>query len=57
MNDGSFVSPELRARIRAGALPVAAAFGAIGLSPNMLTLLGFGISAIAAMSAAVELWL
>ena len=50
------VTPELRARVRGAALPIALAFGRMGLSPNALTVLGFGISVIAALVAAQGLW-
>ena len=54
---GSIVSPDLRARVRAGAEPIARLFGRVGLTPNMLTLIGFGIAVIAAWAAASQLWL
>ena len=50
------VSPELRARVRGAALPVALGLGRMGLSPNALTVLGFGISVIAAIVASQGLW-
>ena len=53
---GSFVSPELRARVRGAALPIALAFGRLGLTPNALTVLGFGISVIAAVAASQQAW-
>ena len=40
----SIVSPELRARVRGMAVPVALGLGRLGLTPNSLTLLGFGIA-------------
>jgi archaetidylinositol phosphate synthase len=52
----SLVSPELRARVRGAALPVALALGRLGLTPNALTVLGFGISVVAGIAAAVGLW-
>lgn len=54
---GSVVTPDLRARIRSGAEPIARIFGRLGLTPNMLTLVGFGIAVIAAWAAAAQLWL
>jgi CDP-diacylglycerol---glycerol-3-phosphate 3-phosphatidyltransferase len=54
---GSIVSPELRARVRGAATPIAAGFGRIGLTPNHLTLIGFGIASVAAVAAAQQLWL
>jgi CDP-diacylglycerol---glycerol-3-phosphate 3-phosphatidyltransferase len=54
---GSIVSPELRARVRGAAIPVALAFGRMGLTPNALTLLGFGISVLAGIAAAQQAWI
>ena len=54
---GSVVSPELRARVRGLALPIALAFGRMGLTPNALTLLGFGISVVAAIAASQQAWI
>jgi CDP-diacylglycerol--glycerol-3-phosphate 3-phosphatidyltransferase len=54
---GSLVSPELRARVRGLILPVALAFGRLGLSPNALTVIGFGISLVAAIAAARQAWI
>jgi phosphatidylglycerophosphate synthase len=54
---GSIVSPELRARIRGVATPVALGFGRLGLTPNHLTLIGFGIAVVAAVSAAQQAWI
>jgi CDP-diacylglycerol---glycerol-3-phosphate 3-phosphatidyltransferase len=51
------VSPEWRARIKAGAQPVAEALGRLGLSPNALTVLGFAISSLAGAMALAQLWL
>ena len=39
---GSMISPETRARVRGLAVPIALAFGRLGLTPNALTLIGFG---------------
>jgi CDP-diacylglycerol---glycerol-3-phosphate 3-phosphatidyltransferase len=54
---GSIVSPELRARVRGAAIPIALAFGRMGLTPNALTLLGFGISVLAGIAAAQQAWI
>jgi phosphatidylglycerophosphate synthase len=54
---GSLVSPELRARVRGVARPIAIGFGRLGLTPNHLTLIGFGIAIIAAVAAAQQAWI
>jgi CDP-diacylglycerol--glycerol-3-phosphate 3-phosphatidyltransferase len=54
---GSIVSPDLRARVRGLAEPIARGFGRLGLTPNHLTLIGFGIAIIAAAAAAQQQWL
>jgi phosphatidylglycerophosphate synthase len=54
---GSIISQELRARVRGVATPIAAGFGRLGLTPNHLTLIGFGIAVLAAVAAAQESWL
>jgi phosphatidylglycerophosphate synthase len=54
---GSLVSPELRTRVRGLAEPVARGFGRLGLTPNHLTLIGFGIAVVAAWAAASQAWL
>ena len=54
---GSIVSPELRARVRGVAVPIALAFGRMGLSPNALTVIGFGIAVVAAIAAAQQAWI
>ena len=54
---GSFVTPELRARIRALMTPIAVGLGRLGLSPNALTVIGFLIAVVAAAAAAAQLWL
>jgi phosphatidylglycerophosphate synthase len=54
---GSLVSPELRTRVRGLAEPVARGFGRLGLTPNHLTLIGFGIAIVAAFAAASQAWL
>ena len=54
---GSLVSPALRARVRGLALPIALAFGRLGLTPNALTVIGFGISVAAAFAAGFGAWI
>jgi archaetidylinositol phosphate synthase len=54
---GSVVSPELRARVRGAAIPVALAFGRMGLTPNALTVIGFGIAVVAGFAAAQQAWI
>jgi phosphatidylglycerophosphate synthase len=53
----SVVPPTFRARARSAAEPVAKVFGRVGLTPNGLTLIGFGIAVVGAVLAAAELWL
>jgi len=53
----AIVSPELRARVRGLAVPVAVALGRLGLSPNALTLVGFAIAVLAAVAASGGAWL
>ena len=54
----SVVSPEFRSRFRARIeAPVAGFFGRLGLTPNALTLIGFGISVVGAGLAATQTWL
>jgi CDP-diacylglycerol---glycerol-3-phosphate 3-phosphatidyltransferase len=54
---GSLVSPDLRARVRGAAEPIARGFGRLGLTPNALTLIGFGIAVVAGVTAALNWWL
>lgn len=54
---GSFVTPELRNRVRGMATPIAAAFGRLGFTPNALTVIGFVGTVAAAVAAASQLWL
>ena len=54
---GSLVSPELRARVRGVATPIAIGFGRLGLTPNHLTLIGFGIAIVSAVAAAQQAWI
>jgi CDP-diacylglycerol--glycerol-3-phosphate 3-phosphatidyltransferase len=54
----SIVSPALRQRVRAGIeQPVGRFFSRLGLTPNALTLIGFGIAVVAALFAARADWL
>jgi phosphatidylglycerophosphate synthase len=54
----SLVSPGFRDRVRSGIeQPVGRFFARTGLSPNALTLIGFGIAVVAAYLAATESWL
>ena len=54
---GSFVSPELRTRVRGLAEPIGRGLARLGLSPNALTLIGFGIAVLAAVAAGAGTWL
>ena len=54
---GSIISPELRQRVRGLATPVAVGFGRLGLTPNQLTLIGFGVAVAAAVAADQQAWL
>jgi CDP-diacylglycerol--glycerol-3-phosphate 3-phosphatidyltransferase len=53
----SVVSPSLRDRVRGIATPVALAMGRVGLTPNALTLIGFGGTIVAAIAAGLQAWL
>jgi len=50
------ISPETRTRVRGIAVPIALAFGKVGLTPNGLTLIGFAIAILAAVAAAGQSW-
>jgi len=54
---GSFVSPELRARVRGMAEPVGRLLARLGFSPNALTVIGFLIACVAAVAAGAQAWL
>ena len=56
MSDGSLLSNDKRDRFRAIVQPYAAGLAKIGLTPNMLTLIGFGIAIAAAVLAGIESW-
>jgi len=51
------VSPELRSRVRLLADPIARGFGRLGLTPNALTIIGFGIAVLAAIACGLGAWL
>ena len=57
MGEGTLLSVERRRRIRQAVEPYAALLARTGLSPNMLTVAGFGISIVAAILAGLQLWL
>jgi phosphatidylglycerophosphate synthase len=54
---GATAGPSRRDRIRAGVEPLARGLARLGLSPNALTVIGFGIAALAAYTAAERWWL
>ena len=56
MRNQSFVATSTRARIRGWAVPVALAFGRLGLTPNALTVIGFAGTCAAAIAAASQQW-
>jgi CDP-diacylglycerol---glycerol-3-phosphate 3-phosphatidyltransferase len=55
--DQSLVSNATRNRLRGYAVPFATALGRLGLTPNALTLIGFGGTAGAAVAAGLQAWL
>ena len=57
MSKGSCVSPETRTGIRARIEPIALAMARAGLTPNMLTLIGFAIASAGGVLAALDLWI
>jgi CDP-diacylglycerol--glycerol-3-phosphate 3-phosphatidyltransferase len=57
VSKGSFISPEQRSGIRSKIEPIALAMARAGLTPNMLTLIGFAIASVGGVLAAVEWWL
>ena len=57
MGEGSLISRDARDRVRARAVPLAAALARVGFTANMLTVLGFGIALAAAVLAGVQWWL
>ena len=56
MGDGSLLSNDARDRFRARLQPYAAGIARLGLTPNMLTLIGFGIAIVAAVAAGLQWW-
>jgi phosphatidylglycerophosphate synthase len=50
------ISNESRGRIKAIFEPIALAMGRAGLTPNALTLIGFGITAIGAVLVGLQVW-
>lgn len=54
---GSLVSPAMRERVRGLATPIATGLGRLGLTPNALTLIGFGLAVVAGWAAATQAWL
>jgi CDP-diacylglycerol--glycerol-3-phosphate 3-phosphatidyltransferase len=57
VSNQSFVSASFRDRIRGMAVPVALGLGRAGLTPNALTLIGFGGTCLAAVAAAQRAFL
>lgn len=57
MTERSFVSDAARHRVRGWAVPIALAFGRIGLTPNALTVIGFIGTCAAALLAAGQQWM
>lgn len=53
----SVISASLRSRVRAGVEPIARLFGRVGLTPNMLTLIGLAIAVVGAWLASMQAWL
>lgn len=53
---GSFVSPELRTKVRAMAEPIGRGLARMGLTPNALTVIGFLIACVAALAAGAQIW-
>jgi CDP-diacylglycerol---glycerol-3-phosphate 3-phosphatidyltransferase len=54
---GSLVTPETRTRVKKLGEPVALFFGRLGLTPNGLTLIGFGITVVGAILLGLQYWL
>src|SRR5574337_697014 len=57
MGEGTLLSVERRRRIRQAVEPYAARLARTGLSPDMLTVAGFGVSIVAGLLAGLQLWL
>lgn len=56
MINRGFVSPEFRQRVRGVGLPIALALGRFGFTPNVLTVIGFLGTCVAALAAASQAW-
>ncbi len=56
MPETSLLPTGPRARVRQGVQPLARGLGRLGLTPNALTLIGFGIAVAAAYFAATQVW-
>ena len=57
LKEGSLLSVAARDRFRHRVEPYAANLARVGLTPNALTLIGFGISVVAAVLGGLQLWL
>jgi phosphatidylglycerophosphate synthase len=57
MTTRSIISPGTRERVRGLVVPVATAFGRLGLTPNHLTLIGFAIAIASGILAWQQSWL
>ena len=53
----SVIPTSFRSRVRTGVEPIARLFGRVGLTPNMLTLIGFVIAGVGAWLASTQAWL
>ena len=51
------ISNETRSRFKSAFVPLALAMGRAGLTPDALTLIGFGITVVGAVLLAMQLWL
>ena len=54
---GSLVSPGTRIRVKKLGEPIALFFGRLGLTPNGLTLIGFGITVVGGVLVGLQSWL
>ena len=57
LSERSVLSTDVRAVVRGRAEPLARAFGRVGLTPNHLTFIGFGVAVVAAGAAWAQAWL
>jgi CDP-diacylglycerol--glycerol-3-phosphate 3-phosphatidyltransferase len=53
----SVISGSFRNRVRTGIEPIARMLGRTGVTPNLLTLIGFAIAILAALAASTEGWI